>query len=69
MSKTVSSTFDRTSFSVADLHENDRDTKNFWAMKSAEERLIALETMRQIIYGYDPATERLQRIFEVVQRT
>ena len=27
----------------------------------------ALELMRQIIYGYDPATARLQRVFEVVE--
>jgi len=27
----------------------------------------ASELMRQIIYGYDPATTRLQRFFEVVE--
>jgi hypothetical protein len=26
----------------------------------------AIEVMRQIIYGYDPATTRLQRVFEIV---
>jgi hypothetical protein len=27
----------------------------------------ALEAMRQIIYGHDPATTRLQSVFEVVE--
>jgi hypothetical protein len=26
-----------------------------------------VELQRQIIYGYDPATTRLQRVFEVVE--
>jgi hypothetical protein len=37
----------------------------YWADKTVEERMAALELMRQIVYGYDPATERLQRSFEV----
>ena len=27
----------------------------------------ALELMRQMIYGYDPETTRLQRVFEVFE--
>ena len=30
--------------------------------------LQALELMRQIVYGYDPATARLQRVLEIAQR-
>ena len=37
----------------------------YWADKTVDERMAALELMRQIVYGYDPATERLQRSFEV----
>lgn len=27
----------------------------------------AIEVMRQIIYGYDPATTRLERVFEIIE--
>ena len=39
----------------------------YWAKKTPEERLAALELMRQIVYGYDPATTRLQRSVEVFE--
>ena len=59
---------DRTAFSVIPLEENDNDEKAYWLSKTPYERLDALETMRQILYGYDPTTTRLQRVFEVTQR-
>ena len=59
---------DRTAFSVAKLTDPS-DEPAYWASKTPEERLEALEIMRQFIYGYDPITERLQRVFEVVKRT
>ena len=49
---------DRTSFSVQPLYAAS-DEKIFWAQKSPLERLEALEQMRQILYGYDPAATRL----------
>jgi hypothetical protein len=55
---------DRAHFSVANL--NDSDEKAYWLSKSPAERLEALELMRQMIYGYDPARTRLQRILTVV---
>jgi len=58
---------DKTAFSVASLTD-ESDEKQYWLTKSPYERLRALELMRQIIYGYDPSTERLQRFFEVAQR-
>ena len=54
---------DRTHFSVAKL--NDSDEKAYWLSKSPAERLEALELMRQMIYGYDPARTRLQRVLTV----
>jgi hypothetical protein len=54
---------DRTHFSVAKL--NDSDEKAYWLSKSPAERLEALELMRQMIYGYDPARTRLQKILTV----
>jgi hypothetical protein len=58
---------DRTAFSVGNLHDPS-DEKEYWLSKTPEERLQALELMRQIIYGYDPNTTRLQRFFEVIKR-
>jgi len=58
---------DKTAFSVASLTD-ESDEKQYWLTKSPYERLRALELMRQIIYRYDPSTERLQRIFEVTER-
>lgn len=57
---------DRSAFVVTSLYESDE--KEYWLSKTPEERLQALELMRQIIYGYDPATTRLQRVFEIAQR-
>lgn len=59
---------DKTAFSVSTLDQNDEDEKAYWLSKTPYERLEAVETMRQIIYGYDPTTTRLQRVFEVTQR-
>jgi hypothetical protein len=58
---------DKTAFSVASLTD-ESDEKQYWLTKSPYERLRALELMRQIIYGYDSSTERLQRVLEVVER-
>ena len=57
---------DKTAFSVASLHD-DPDEKAYWLTKTPHERLQAVELMRQVVYGYQPASERLQRFFEVTQ--
>jgi hypothetical protein len=57
---------DKRAFAVVSLDESEE--KQYWHAKTPHERLEALELMRQIIYGYDPATTRLQRVFEVAQR-
>ena len=59
---------DRTAFSVVSLDEADNDEVEFWLSKTPYERLEALETLRQIFYGYDPATTRLQRVLEITER-
>jgi hypothetical protein len=56
---------DRTVLTVTSLHESDE--KEYWLSKTPEERLQALELMRQIVYGYDPTTARLQRVFEIAE--
>jgi len=43
------------------------DEKAYWHSRTPQERLQALELMRQRVYGYDPATMGIQRVLEVVQ--
>lgn len=57
---------DRSAFEVVSL-DDEGDDRNYWRARSPQERMEALELMRQIIYGYDPAPTRLQRFFEVVE--
>jgi hypothetical protein len=54
-------------FSVATGFDQS-DEKEFWLRKSPHERLEALELMRQILYDYDPTSERLQRILTIAER-
>jgi hypothetical protein len=64
----VSSTrMDKTVISIGNLRDPD-DAKTFWTHRPPEERLAAVELMRQILYGYDPSTTRLQRVLSVAQR-
>ncbi len=58
---------DRQAFSVGSLRDPS-DENAYWHAKTPHERLEALELMRQIVYGYDPATTRLQRVLEIAQR-
>jgi hypothetical protein len=57
---------DRSVFEVGSLDGEDPD-KAYWHAKSPRERMEALELLRQIIYGYDPASDRLQRVLEVAE--
>ncbi len=57
---------DRTAFEVGSLDDENPD-KAYWQTKTPQERMEALELLRQIIYGYDPATTRLQRVLEVAR--
>lgn len=57
---------DRTQLSVGSHEETERETREYWRRQSPEERWRAAEYLRQIHYGYDPATARLQRVLEVV---
>ena len=59
---------DKSALSVASISE-ETDDKEYWHAKTPQERLEAVELMRQINYSYDPSTTRLQRILEVVQLT
>jgi hypothetical protein len=57
---------DKTAFSVSSL-DDESDEKDYWLAKTPYERLEAIEIMRQIIYGYNPSSTRLQRLLTVAQ--
>ena len=59
---------DKRTFSVTSLFDEPDDLQ-YWLSKTPQQRLEAVELMRQINYGYDPTTSRLQRVFEVTQFT
>ena len=41
----------------------------YWQTRTPADRLRALELLRQIEYGYDPNTTRIQRVLEIVERS
>jgi hypothetical protein len=53
---------------VSSFEEADAKDRAYWLSKSPVERLAACELLRQLTYGYDPATARLPRTFEVLER-
>ena len=59
---------DRSAFSVVTFEEAEEESKSYWHDKTPYERLEALEITRQALYGYDPASLRLQRVLEIVER-
>ena len=58
---------DKTKISISDSFDNS-DEKIYWAERSAEERLLAVEMMRRVAYGYDEKSQGLQRVLEIAQR-
>jgi len=60
---------DRRALSVVPLAEQDDADTRYWHSKSPHERPEAVEETRQMIYGYDPASTRLQRVLEIARRT
>ncbi len=59
---------DKTALVISSL-DDPTDETVYWSTKTPSERLAALEVMRQIIYGYDPITTRLQRVLTITERT
>jgi len=62
----ILSNFDKTAFSVVSLNDA-QDEKEYWLLQTEEKRLQAIEFMRQVMYGYDPSTTRLQRVLTVAK--
>ena len=57
-------TVDRSVITVGSVFE-ESDEKAFWLSKTPLERLEAVELYREIAFGYDPFTTRLQRVLEI----
>ena len=60
-------TKDRDAFSVTTLAEQGADAKETYHRMTPDQRLEVMEHLRQVNYGYDPATTRLQKVLEVAQ--
>lgn len=43
------------------------DEKAYWLSRTPLDRLEALEYLREIAFGYDPTTSRLQRVLETAE--
>lgn len=55
-------------FSVMSGVKNiDSDRADYWRSKSPAERFAAIEELRELNYGHDSTTARLQRVFEVTE--
>lgn len=65
----TSLSLDKSAFSVSSFSEAEKEDKAYWLSKTPQERLAALERMRQINYAYDPVSDRIQRTVEVAKRT
>lgn len=57
---------DKTAFSIVSLTD-ESDEKEYWQARTPQERLETVEMLRQLNYGYDPATARLQRVLTVAE--
>ena len=58
---------DKSVFEIKPMSEHG-DDRAYWASKTGAERLAAVEFMRQVMYGYDPSTARIQRILTIAQQ-
>ncbi|NJO08201.1 MAG: hypothetical protein HC876_23335 [Chloroflexaceae bacterium] len=58
---------DKRHFSIVSLSE-ESDEDAYWQQQPPLDRIAALELMRQVMYGYDITTTRLQRVLTVAER-
>ena len=59
---------DKKQFVVEDMTSAANDLE-YWLGRSVEDRFLAIEQSRQLLYGYDSKTPpRLQRVFEIIDR-
>ena len=58
---------DKTKISVSNSFDNS-DEKEYWLSRTPQERLLHVERLRRISYGYDENSGGLQRILEIAER-
>ena len=60
---------DRSALVITTLHD-ESDEKAYWLKKPPQQRFEAIELNRRTVYGYgdQEASQRLQRVLEVVER-
>jgi hypothetical protein len=58
---------DRTKISVSNSFDNTEE-KEYWLLRTPLERLLHVERLRRIAYGYDENSEGLQRVLEIAER-
>ena len=56
---------DKKTLKVTSIHKS--GDHNYWKRKPYQTRIGAVETLRRIVFGYDPFAERLQRNFAVTK--
>ena len=59
---------DKTKLSFSSIYDETEEMQ-YWLSKSPSERMQAIEINRQMVYGKDRTSSRLQRIFEVSELT
>lgn len=57
--------FDFDAFSVGTF--DDDDSGRFWQAATPDERLAAVEFLRQVVYDYDPVSDRIPRVLEIAE--
>jgi len=59
---------DRSAFSIGTFEDAAREERAMFQSMSPQQRLEVLEYLRQVNYGYDACSRRLQRVLEVLER-
>jgi len=58
----------RTVIAVRSFDEAEKMDRDYWWSRTPQERMAAMERLRQMNYDYDPVTDRVQRVLEIVER-
>jgi len=58
---------DKTKISISNSFDNTEE-KEYWLSRTPEERLMHVERLRRIAYGYDENSGGLQRVLEITER-
>ena len=62
MTQADSAAIESSSVRLLSREEAEREDRLYWHSKTPAERLAAAEQLRQVAYGYDAATARIQAV-------